>query len=130
MERNQRIINDYTPLALAFIGDAHYNLTVKDYVVRNAQTINKMQKDSVRYVSASAQARYISYLVDNGLLSEEELDVYHRGRNSKPHHKAKNADIITYKMATGFESLWGYWYLNDDQQRMKQVWDIIRTIEE
>ena len=126
----ERIINEYTPLALAFIGDAHFNLTVKDYIVRSFETINRMQKESVRYVSAAAQARCISHLVDNCLLSEEELEVYKRGRNSKPHHKAKNADIITYKMATGFESLWGYWYLSEDKQRMKQVWDIIRTIEE
>ncbi|MBR0137252.1 MAG: ribonuclease III [Erysipelotrichaceae bacterium] len=126
----ERIINEYTPLALAFIGDAHFNLTVKDHIVRSFETINKMQKESVRYVSAAAQAGYISYLLEKDLLSEEEQEIYKRGRNSKPHHKAKNADIITYKMATGFESLWGYWYLSENQQRMKQVWDIIRTIGE
>lgn len=124
------IINDYTPLGLAFIGDAHYNLVVKDYVVREKARINDMQKESIRYVSAPAQARYITYLIDNGILTEEEIDIYKRGRNSKPHHKAKNADVITYKMATGFESLWGYWYLSDDKQRMKQIWDIIRNLED
>lgn len=124
------IINDYSPLGLAFIGDAAFNLKVKDYVVREKARINDMQKESIKYVSAKAQANYADYLCENGLLTEEETDVYKRGRNAKSHHKAKNADVITYKMATGFESLWGYWYLNGDNERIEQIWDIIRTIQE
>ena len=123
------IINRYSPLALAFVGDAHYNLVVKQKAAERYSRSKAMQDYSIRYCSAKGQAVIIHYLVDNGLLSEKELEVYRRGRNAKGHEAPKNTDIVTYKVSTGFESLWGYWYLSGQETRLEQVWSLIETLE-
>ncbi len=123
-------VNDYSPLTLAFIGDAHYNLVVKRYAIDQKVKSNDLQKIAAHYCSANAQAKYAAYLIDNQLLSEEEMTIYKRGRNAKSHNAPKNTDAVTYRVSTGFEALWGYWYLNDETDRMEQVWNIIKTLEE
>ncbi len=123
-------VNDYSPLTLAFIGDAHYNLVVKRYAIDQKVKSNDLQKIAAHYCSAKCQAKYAAYLIDNQLLSEEEVTIYKRGRNAKSHNAPKNTDAVTYRVATGFETLWGYWYLNDETARMEQVWNIIKTLEE
>ena len=55
--------------------------------------------------------------------------IFKKGRNAKSHNAPKNTDAVTYRISTGFEALWGYWYLSGKQQRMEQIWDIIETIE-
>ncbi len=123
------LINEYSPLALAFVGDAHYNMYVKRHVIDREVKMDRMQRMSTRYVSAKAQARFMEYFLSHDILSEEELEYYKRGRNSKAHKAPKNTDAVTYHISTGFETLWGYWYLTGDEDRMKQIWDIIETIE-
>lgn len=122
-------VNEYSPLALAFIGDAHYNMIAKRYVIDHEVKMDRMQRLTTKFVSAKAQARIMDYLIKNELLTEEELDYYKRGRNSKAHKPPKNTDVVTYHVSTGFETLWGYWYLNGDETRMRQIWDIIETME-
>lgn len=122
-------VNEYSPQALAFIGDAHYNMVVKRYVIDKEVKSFAMQKLAAKYCSAKGQANIISYLLDNNLLSQEEIEIYKKGRNTKTHAAPKNTDPITYKMSTGFEALWGYWYLCENETKMRQIWDIIETIE-
>ena len=124
------ILNRYSPLALAFIGDAHYNLVVKKAAIEKEVKVNGMQNYAADYCSARRQARIAHHLLEQGIYTEEEAEIYKKGRNVKSHQAPKNTDILTYKASTGFEAVWGYWYLTGQQQRMEQIWNIIETIEE
>ena len=113
---------------LAFIGDAVLSLWVRTTLVEKGLTKSKeLQTASVKVVAAVHQAKTMQALLEDGILNEEELAIYHRGRNHKSASKAKNADVITYRQATGFEALIGYWYLTNNQNRLEQLWDRIKT---
>lgn len=110
-------IRTYSPLALAYIGDAIYDLVIRTIVVeRDNTSANKLHKKTVSYVNARIQAQMIEALTDE--LTEEEKTVYRRGRNAKSYTTAKNASVIEYRKATGFEALCGYLYLTGKQERM------------
>ena len=110
-------INTYSPLTLAFIGDSIYDLVIRTIVVEhgNRQTQSLHRKKS-SLVKAQTQALFIETLTDE--LSEEEADIYRRGRNAKSYTSAKNASIGDYRKATGFEALMGYLYLTGREDRM------------
>lgn len=110
----------YSPLALAHIGDAAYELIVRTYFIKqgNCQA-QKLHQKVTACVSAKAQAKMIAALLPE--LTEEEAAVYRRGRNSKPYTKAKNASLQEYLEATGFEALMGYLYLNREYVRMNEL---------
>ena len=113
-------IKEYSPLALAYIGDAVYDLIIRTLVVNKGnQQVQKLHKETITMVQASAQARMITAL--NGQLSEEEHAVYKRGRNAKSASPAKNQSISDYHKATGFEALLGYLYLKKDWKRMLEL---------
>jgi len=78
---------------------------------------------ATHYVSAKAQAALIQKMLDEEILTEEEHDFYRRGRNSKSHTGAKNADVTTYRIATGFESLIGYLHLTQQKERLDELID-------
>ena len=110
-------IRTYSPLTLAYIGDAIYDLVIRTVVVERAnQSANNLHKKTVRYVNARVQAKMIEALESE--LTEEEAAVYHRGRNAKSYTSAKNASIIEYRKATGLEALCGYLYLTGQQERL------------
>lgn len=110
-------IRTYSPLTLAYIGDAIYDLVIRTIVVeRGNRSANNLHKKAVAYVNARVQARMIDALEDE--LTEEEAAVYHRGRNAKSYTTAKNASVIEYRKATGLEALCGYLYLQGQQERM------------
>jgi len=114
--------------ALAFIGDAVLSLYVREYLLELGLTKAKdLQETSTKYVSAKAQSKFIQLLLTQNVLSEEELVIYKRGRNHRSDSIAKNADVITYRQATGFEALMGYWYLTQNETRLKQIWDQMKT---
>lgn len=110
----------YSPLTLAFLGDAVYEVIVRTIVVSDGnQQVNKLHKKSSMLVKAETQAKMIKVLMDG--LSEEELAYYKRGRNAKSYTSAKNASIGDYRMATGFEALMGYLYLSNNTERMLEL---------
>ncbi len=110
-------IRTYSPLTLAYIGDAIYDLVIRTIVVERANTSpNRLHHKTVRYVNACIQAQMIESLA--GELTEEEKTVYKRGRNAKSYTTAKNASVIEYRKATGFEALCGYLYLTGKQERL------------
>ncbi len=122
---NPTLLNGST---LAFIGDAVLSLWVREYLVTQGLTkANDLQKKSVQYVSANAQAQFMQTLLNENFLNEEENLIYLRGRNHKSHSKAKNADVVSYRVATGFEALIGYWHLTKNETRLTQVWDRLKT---
>lgn len=110
-------LRTYSPLTLAYVGDAIYDLVIRTIVVeRGNKSANNLHKKTVAYVNARVQARMIDAL-ESGL-TEEETAVYHRGRNAKSYTSAKNASVIEYRKATGLEALIGYLYLQGQQERM------------
>ena len=123
-------MQQYKPLVLAFISDASYNLYIKRKIIDSYIKVNDLQKQTAIYCSARFQAKLAKHLIENNMISESELLIFKQARNQKSHNAPKNTDILTYKTSTGFEAVWGYWYLNDDQNRMDEVWEIIKTIQE
>lgn len=123
-------IKTYSPLTFAYIGDDVFDLVIRTIVVNKGNTSpNKLHNMVIRYVSAKAQAKM--YDAINPLLNDEEQDVLRRGRNSKPHTKAKNASSADYMRATALETLIGYLYLRDDMERIFELIKIgINKIEE
>lgn len=110
----------YSPLTLAYIGDAAYELVVRSIVVKTANCQpQKLHQKVTSRVSAKAQAKMIEAL--QPMLTEEEAAIYKRGRNSKPYTKAKNASMTEYLEATGFEALIGYLYLCGQFERMNEL---------
>jgi len=118
-------MKDYTQLnglALAYVGDAIYEVYIRDYLVEQGQTKpNILHRMATQYVSAKAQAALIQELLATDQLTETEQLMYKRGRNSKSHTSAKNADITTYRLSTGFESLMGYLHLTGQKERLEEL---------
>jgi len=113
-------IRTYSPLTLAYIGDSIYDLVIRSILVNKGNTpVNKLHQRASQIVKAPTQAAMILALMDE--LTEEEADWYRRGRNSKPHTKAKNASTIDYLDATGFEAVLGYLYLTGDMDRICEL---------
>ncbi len=105
---------------LAFIGDSVYNVYIRTYLasVSNLQT-GKLHIKSIKYVSARGQAKTIDKLMDS--LSEEEINIYKRGRNTNIHTVSKNVDVVEYKKSTGFEALIGYLYITQNTKRLEEI---------
>lgn len=109
-------------LALAYVGDAIYEIYIRDYLIEKGETKpNKLHRAATHYVSAKAQAFLIQQILQENLLTENEELYYRRGRNAKSHTSAKNADITTYRVATGFEALMGYLHLTKQTERMEEL---------
>ena len=108
-------------LALAYIGDAVYSLYIRKFLIdKGICKVDKLQKDSVNYVSAKAQAKFIEDMIDKNFLTDDELDIFYRARNHKGTRHPKNTDIITYKYSTGFEAIIGYLYMNHNNDRLNE----------
>lgn len=120
--KNQNICT-YSPLTLAYIGDAIFEIVIRTIVVaKGNEQVSKLHKKSSELVKAEAQAGMIKYIMDE--LTEEELAIYKRGRNAKSFTSAKNASITDYRMATGFEALMGYLYMEDRMVRLLELTEL------
>ena len=116
----QKDIRTYSPLTLAYIGDAVFDIVVRSILVNKGNTpVNKLHQRASQVVKAQTQAAMITALMEQ--LTEAESDWYRRGRNSKPHTKAKNASTMDYLEATGFEAVLGYLYLTGDMDRICEL---------
>ena len=114
-------LREYSPLVLAYIGDDVYDLIIRTVLVKNKNMqVNKLHRQASKQVKASAQAAVIDKILPS--LTEEELQIYKRGRNAHSYTKAKNATTLDYRKATGLEALVGYLYLKKD---MKRIIDLI-----
>ena len=106
---------------LALLGDAVLSLYIREELLKQGiNNANKLQDMSIKYVSAKGEVTILNKLIEDNLLTEEELDIIKRGRNNKKENHPKNTDIITYKVSTGFEALLGDLYLND-KERLKEI---------
>lgn len=110
-------IRTYSPLALAYMGDCAYEIIIRTLLVKQGNCpAGKLHQRASGMVKASAQSKMMEYI--EPLLTEDEEQVYRRGRNAHSPTMAKNATMAEYRRATGFEALIGYLYLQEDWKRM------------
>ena len=113
----EKDIRTYSPLTLAFLGDAVYEFIIRARVVGEGNTSpKKLHSSSTSFEKAAAQSRLLDVIEDE--LSEEEKDYVRRGRNSKPRTMAKNASTHDYLNATGLETLIGCLFIKGDEERI------------
>lgn len=122
--------NQINSLVLAYLGDSIYELLVRDYFIKSGiNKVNNLQNKVTRYVSAKGQSQIINYLIDNNKLNDNEKEVVKRGRNAKVVSHPKNIDILTYKWATSLECLFGYLYVKDDNERIKELFNEVMRVD-
>lgn len=125
MQENKVSLSSYSPLTLAFIGDTIFDLLVREELVREGnRPVNQLHKTASTMVCASAQAESIRKVMDS--LTEEELDVFKRGRNAHPGSTRKNQSVADYHYATGLESLFGWLYLGGKTERIKELYSLMK----
>ncbi len=113
-------LREYSPLTLAFIGDGVYEVVIRSIIVGEGNTTPaKLHRHSAHYVKASSQVKM--YRAVEEMLTEEEAEVFRRGRNAKSNTKAKNATTMDYRMATGYEALIGFLYLSGQNARILEL---------
>ena len=112
---------------LAFIGDAVYNVYIRTYLASlNNKKTGLLHKDSIKYVSAKGQALTIDSIME--FLTEDEIELYKRGRNTNIHSISKKVDIVEYKKSTGFEALIGYLDLTNRNDRIDEIMKLILEV--
>lgn len=114
-------VRELSPLALAYIGDACFEILVRSEILDVRKNPNKLHRESIRFVRAKSQRELIEKVEDK--LTEEEMKIFKRGRNAKSHTVPKNADPIDYRMATGLEALFGYLYLLKRYNRIREIFE-------
>lgn len=122
-------VREYDVKALAYIGDAVYEVYVRKYIMSHSrEQVSKLHKKAVKYVSAKAQACVIENMLDK--MKQDMLAVFKRGRNAAANTVPKNTDVVTYKIATGFEAVVGFLYLTQDTDRLdKFIFNSFEIIE-
>ncbi len=112
--------NSYSPLTLAYIGDGIFELVIRTVMIsRHDTSTNRLHKKASRIVNAGFQAKLADKLKPH--LTNEEKDIFRRGRNAKSHSIAKNATVHDYRIATGFEALMGYLYVSGKTDRLIEL---------
>lgn len=113
-------------LVLAYLGDTIYENYIRRYLIKQGiANVNDLQKEAVNFVSAKSQAAFLTKMMDNNFLSEDEIIIVKRARNYKTTSHPKNCDIVTYKYATGLESLIGYLELENKRERIDEIMNFI-----
>ncbi|MFC0013901.1 MULTISPECIES: Mini-ribonuclease 3 [Allobacillus] len=108
-------------LALAYMGDAIYEVYVRAYLIEKGEVKpQKLHQSAISIVAATAQASTVKSWLDDGFLTEKEEAIVRRGRNAKS-NKPKSTDVQTYRLSTAFEALLGYLYLNQETDRLEQL---------
>ena len=121
---DNKTINSMPTLNLAFIGDGVYDLLVREYLVAGSSAhVGELNKLKVSMVNCKSQAEYVRLIAD--ALTEEEAEVYKRGRNTKVNSASKHSTISDYHAATGLEALFGWLYLKGRTDRINELFDLI-----
>lgn len=113
-------------LVLAYLGDAVYEEFIRIYLInKGINKVNDLQKSSIKFVSAKAQAFYLDKLISKGTFNDLEISIIKRARNSKSHASPKGCSVIEYKKATALEALIGYLKLSNNEVRIKEIMKLI-----
>ena len=114
---------------LAFLGDAVWSLFVRNDLIENGQGRgSQLQKKSIAYVSAKAQAKFYTVLHEEQFFTEAEEEVYRRGRNGNAGTVPNNTDTGTYRMSTGFEAILGMLYMEHNEERIREIFQKAKEI--
>jgi ribonuclease-3 family protein len=117
-------LNSIPTLNLAFIGDGVFDLLVREHLVRgNGGQVGELNQTKVSMVNCKSQADYARAIQPH--LTEEESEVYRRGRNAKVNSASKHSTLSDYHAATGLEALFGYLYLKGENERIKELFTLI-----
>lgn len=120
MEELEKKINELSPLTWAYVGDAVYELYIRENLVNTSKAKpHKLHIESIKYVKAAAQARILKIIEEE--LTEEEKQIVKRARNTKSHHLPKSAEVNEYMYSTAFEGLIGYLYLTKKEERLQEI---------
>ena len=115
-------IDEINIASLAYLGDSVYELEIRNHLLANSKAkVNDLKNESIKYVSAVSQAEILDRLIENGIISSDELSLVKRARNYRPNSKPRYTDIKLYKKATALEALFGYLYLSNNTNRIKQL---------
>lgn len=113
-------VKQLSPVTLAFVGDAVYSLYVREgEVLSHDAKLIELQKNTSKKVSAVGQSELLKRV--EKLFTQEEEEIYHRGRNAKKTTRSKNASVIDYNRSTGFEAVLGFLYLSGRMERITQL---------
>jgi len=125
MEPNVKMLN---PVTLAFMGDSVFEMLVRQYLIEKYGSMSpgKLHAMAVLFVKASSQAKIIKAIMPS--LTDDEVAVFKRGRNYKGVHAPKNADAAEYRYATGFEALMGYLHLSGRNERISEIFEMIKPM--
>ncbi|MCQ2455409.1 MAG: ribonuclease III [Clostridia bacterium] len=116
--------DNLSPSVLCFVGDAVYGLLVRAHLAEINRPSGELHKESVKWVSAPAQTKIFAII--EPFLTEKEISVFKRGRNFHTNSSPKNATKQEYHTATGLEALFGYLYLSQENERIKELFDIVK----
>ena len=115
-------IDEINIASLAYLGDSVYELEIRNHLLANSKAkVNDLKNESIKYVSAVSQAGILDRLIENGIISYDELSLVKRARNYRTNSKPRYTDIKLYKKATALEALFGYLYLSNNTNRIKQL---------
>lgn len=126
---------EYSPLALAYIGDCVYELIIRTSLVNPGNApVDMLNRRASRLAKAGTQAVMADAILSAGILNSEEEAAYRRGRNAHSPTKAKNATVADYRRATGFEALIGWLYIQKSFERIMEIvsagWAVIDNSQE
>lgn len=122
---NTNLINS---LVLAYIGDSVFETHIRDYYInKGLNKVNDLQKEVTKWVSAIGQEKIMDYFLGNNILTDKEIEIFKKGRNTKVNSSPKNTSLSTYKKATGFEAMLGYLYY-EDKERLKIILEQIEVV--
>ena len=122
----EKEVNQYSPLALAFMGDAVYEQLVRERIIKTANMpAQKLHELTIEKVRGEYQAAAIKRLSDEGLLTEQEQDIFRRGRNAGGITAPKHSTVAEYRAATGLECLFGFLFLCGRQERIAELFELI-----
>ena len=126
-KKDQSEVKMLSPLTWPYIGDSVFELYVRTELINKTNLKpHKLHIEAIKYVKASAQAKILEKIKDK--LTEEEMEIVRRGRNTQNHHLAKNATVQEYMYSTAFEGLIGYLYLTKQDERLKEILDMSMDI--
>ena len=121
---DDKILQSTPTLNLAFIGDGVYDLLVREYLVTHSSAhVGELNQRKVKMVNCKSQAEYVRLILP--ALSEEEAEVYKRGRNTKVNSASKHSTLSDYHAATGLETLFGWLYLKGRHDRINELFTLI-----
>ena len=129
LSADRETIMNLSTLGLAHLGDGVFELMVRSWLCLHGKAkVKDLHRATVKFVAAPAQARHYQRI--EAILTEEEQDVFRRGRNTAPHSVPKAATRSEYQIATGLEALFGYLYLQGNTQRLNELFELMMNGEE